>query len=305
MSHHLYLLDVPAAKNWAWVEFFFILSGYFITSHFSASKDENGSTILLYCFKKYINYLPYVFIAVVCRYLIDAFPKLIAGNYMGFIAEYLNFPFELLMLSSSGIVPAKLSPIWYLSTMFIMMPVFSWLLIPVLYYGKMGLNANRSILNDLLRCFAGMTLGSAVFYGVAVLKKVSLNSAQRVGATIVEGLALAGSIYIMTQNKNHLNLVLLFFILILLLQLSGITYSSCLRGKLFSFLAEMSLPLYLFHYNIGLLLNSTTLTLELKIIIYYSLSIALSALAAFLVDRFFRIRIRTVLNNTFPIFGKT
>ena len=87
-------------------------------------------------------------------------------------------PFELFLLTSGilGVFP-KLVPIWYLSSMFLVFPLFILIIqnknrkflfiisysIPLFYYGFTGVIGKREWPHDLLRAFSCMLLGVFVF----------------------------------------------------------------------------------------------------------------------------------------------
>lgn len=91
--------------------------------------EESGKEVVKYTFHKFASYMPYVCFAVFIRYLMDALPYLCQGNVLSFLHSFLDMPFEVMLLTSSGIIEARLAPIWYLTAMFIVMPLFSWLLL--------------------------------------------------------------------------------------------------------------------------------------------------------------------------------
>lgn len=81
---------------------------------------------------------------------------LLRHDIKAFADSFVNIPYELLLLSSSGIIWPKMAPIWFLSAMFLTLPVLIYLIIrfkdtwrilcylhPIFYFGRMGLNTSR------------------------------------------------------------------------------------------------------------------------------------------------------------------
>ena len=81
MIHHLYYLspafegkDYPGYFAWIYVEFFFILTGYFTYRHF-AGRDRQENLVrssLSYTYRKFKPFLPYTTIAITLQYLLSA-----------------------------------------------------------------------------------------------------------------------------------------------------------------------------------------------------------------------------------------
>lgn len=73
MCHHLYLLgysgNYPGCCCWAWVDYFFILTGFFTMRHFDGceKQEDFAKEAMAYTIKKFRNYMPYVFVSVAIR----------------------------------------------------------------------------------------------------------------------------------------------------------------------------------------------------------------------------------------------
>lgn len=206
MGHHLYHIGYTDSYLfygcWAWVDYFFILSGAFTYIHYQRiSVIENaGREAISYTLKKFYKFLPYVLVATTSEYIVQAIDVIYDGNILECIKSFRDFPFEILLLSSSGIVSAKLAPIWYLSALFIIMPLVCYLMntqkefwqiisfiYPIIYFGKMGVNTIREWPNDLLRAFACIALGTLVVQIGIFLKTHARSSVHVLILAIVEG----------------------------------------------------------------------------------------------------------------------
>ena len=207
MTYHIFLVGVPKESvtwvTWAWVDFFFMLSGYFAMVHVQKLPPEvrrsPGKASLQYVFRKFCSYMPYVLIAVLTRYILFAISYLHVGHFKDALRVFLEMPFELGLLSTTGIVEAQLASIWYLSAMFIVLPVIlymisrfedAWLIlawvISVIYYGQMGVNTFRGFPNDLLRAFSAISLGTIAFYPVKWMKTQIFTGSRKLLLTFME-----------------------------------------------------------------------------------------------------------------------
>ena len=92
MVHHLYEVapvfenrDYPGYFSWIYVEFFFILTGYFTYRRF-ARKDRREDVFrstLSYTWQKFKPFLPYTTIAITLQYLLSApYGELIRGSFI-------------------------------------------------------------------------------------------------------------------------------------------------------------------------------------------------------------------------------
>lgn len=137
----------------------------------------------------------------------------------------------------------------------------------------------------MLRAFVGMTLGTVVFYAVQWLQGFDWSKTWKIIFTCLESFAFVSSIYITFGNKSFSNLLLLFFPISAALCLSGVTYSSRLGGKWCTFLAKASLLAYLFHWDVGLLLQKTRWGANWKLIGYFVITLVLAAMAVIVVEK--------------------
>lgn len=297
MAHHLYLFGYSdgywGESCWAWVDYFFILTGYFTMSHFTAyeGKDNYAKDALAYTLRKFIGFMPYVLAAVVLQYFLEALPYLLQHDVKRFIDSFVDIPYELLLLSSSGIFRPKLAPIWFLSAMFLTLPILIYLmlrfkdvwrilcwLLPVIYFGRFGINTSRAWPNDLLRAFSGMALGTFVYVMAHKLSGMQSSAKRRLMSTIVEVCSFGIGVFITVWNKDCMDLLFLLFILNACIMLSGYSYTSNLRGPFWEFLGKISLPMFIFHWVIGTIVARTFTDNILRVLIYYLATVMVSVI---------------------------
>lgn len=106
------------------VEYFFMISGYFTAKHFS--KPNIKDSILKFMVNKYKKIFPYVIICVFLEYLflMTDFFKMGVINYNLLPSAF----YETLLLKNFGLTfEVHYGVLWYLSAMLIALPVLCWL----------------------------------------------------------------------------------------------------------------------------------------------------------------------------------
>ncbi len=255
------------------VDFFFMISGFFVFRHFQKEEyqklsiNEAAKESLKYTFKRFLGYLPYVVVSVLtitAITIVNAHPVSIGG----LVAMMKITPFELLFLSSQ--TGLRLSPIWYLSSLFIVMPFFSLLsqkvpkylnyllslLFVIISYNNFFQNMDKfEGLQALLRAITGLSLGVVIYMAAEYINGCKFKKWQEIIITITEIIILLSAIVLMypanvefVQAKPSESLIILLFSISLILLLSQKSYTSKIRFGLFDFLEKLSLPIYITHW---------------------------------------------------------
>ncbi len=311
MGHHLYMIgfsDEYLFKNcWVWVDFFYILSGAFTYKHFlnnAVNSGHYGSIALDYTVKKFARFFPFTCISVAFMYLLTYGHLLLQKDYRGFLASISYAPFEALYLSSSGILRPLNAPIWFLSAMFITMPVMVFLIqsrielwkvlsfvLPVLYFGHRGVNTARAWPNDLLRAFVCMSLGTiALMLAEKIKEYAAKSSARKLFCSVMEILCFSVVIYISVFNKNCIDLAEPLFVVVAALMLSQSTFTALLRSEALVFAGKMTMPMFIFQWCVGSIALRVTDNIRTRILIYYLGTVLVGIAAALLYDKLINIR---------------
>lgn len=306
MAHHTYHMGLgfsnPFKLAWIFVEFFFVLSGYFTVKHFRSREDSitnPGKEALGYTLNKFKPFIPFIIIAVLIEYFCIFKNN---GISLKFGISLINdMPFEIGFLStaSSTEVPA-VAPLWYLSAMFLVFPLFCLFiqiknkylfyfvsfLAPVLYYGAFGVSGKWEYPHYLLRTAASLLLGGVVYGIVESFKKVELKPITTVIVHLVNIGCIVSVIGLTYTNIEANRFILLAFILYLINVLSGRCILNSTSNPVITFIGKITMPMFLFHWPIGSLINIAIPNAggKLKLIVYYAGTIILSIVLYFVIN---------------------
>ena len=262
-----------------------------------------------YTIRKLLPLFPYACISSVCGWILRGLHGLLCEGWIWkkFVINFLgDFPFDILLLISSYGYP-MITPLWYLSAMLIVFPLFclfvqiknrytkllSAILLTLLFYGWNGVSGERTYPLDMLRVMAGMLLG-VVIYEFSVVFKAHILRVPKKLLTVVEALAFAFPFFCCLNNYvsrgfTNTRVYLLCYCIFLLLCLPGFTYSAGIKGKLFDYLGRLSMPIFIFHWcvcmTVNLLAELNGWALSLKIILYYALTLLVSVVLMALIGR--------------------
>lgn len=295
MGHHLYLIgltDNYIFKNcWVWVDFFFALTGAFTYKHFamnSLTTKSFGCEALTYTYRKFVRFFPLTVLSVIIMYFITYRDLLCQGDWHLFFATAAYSPFEMVYLSSSGIVRALNAPLWFLSAMFIVLPVIVFLIqmheelwkvvsfcFPIVYFGYKGVNTDRAWPNDIIRAFACMALGTMSYIlAMKIRGYIGIVNHRRIIFSIIEVGSASLAVYISAFNKECINLMEPLFVILIALLLSQSTLTAIISNKIIVVLGKMSMPMFIFHWCIGCVCNVIN-DMKLRVLTYYMGTIAI------------------------------
>lgn len=286
------------------VEFFFILAGFFIFRHFQKPTffrqgiEKKAQNALAYTWKRFLSLMPYVIPIVIISSTIIFIAEYTQNHWTGGLINNFRDIINEVLLLPTGIMTRKrvIGPIWYLSVMIFIMPLISliaqskrqnlfvlismpiiWLVLhnPTIftYYGT---NSYFSLLRGLF----AMSLGGVVFYLANLISSKESSNKTRILFTLLEV-----SLYLYAAAIGYFNLrpvelciVVLFFAA--LITLSGLSCTSKLRCKLFNYLGAISLPLFMWHFGVIRIMQALSINFGgyKNIIFIAGISILLSAI---------------------------
>ena len=299
---------VRARSAWIFVEAFFILTGYFTTRHFRKSRKIKSDSIakdaLLYTFKKFSSFLPYVVAALVLGFIHTFMYR--GYTFLSFIIEACKLPLELLF-GSSFLIGDHCGPLWYLSALFIVFPFFCYLvglnkykytrIIVFIFIAIIFLltgSEETHYFPALFRASGSLVIGSLVYEMSDSISKKKFTKTKRISLQIFESFSFLFIIFIVMQHGNIIATyqqvrfcVLLAFFALFTLIFSKQTYSSRIQIPFANEIAALTLPLFLIHLNVCFIISSLNLDIPLIaiIFIYYLSSITIASILLWVVTR--------------------
>ncbi len=307
------------ASGWLFVEFFFMLSGFFAYKHIQEKTDTIDNTAsfpLQYTMDKFKRLLPYTIVGVILHIIYIATAFHLKGIQL--IKLVLFFPLEALLLDGTGVIPQSIqlsesystfffisSGLWFVFVMFIAFPVMLYLILylkkkigpwlitffPLLLYGVLiikdgtitGWHPNcMGVLALDLRALAGLLLGGAIYELSKWWKKWNFKTLGVILISLLEFSALGIACVLTTLYRTPYEVfVILLFILSLSLCVSGQTCSSRINSKILNYLGRISFPFYCFHCPLVLYAQKVySQNLTNKhILILFAISLLLSVVA--------------------------
>ena len=295
------------------VEIFLIVSGYFTAKHFKTNRilklETRFKDSIKYTLKKFKVFIPYIIISVLLGLAVSLIINGLTRQHL--IEEISKLPEELTLSSvfyNTFVIPAHNPALWYLSATFLAFPLFcvlsashkkftrDWIyLIAILVYYTTFWTGSFTSWDALIRVFIGLAFGQLLFDLVEYFKTIKLKKSQKVYLTVIE---LSCALLIFAQiasrgdalrpvinNPTIFNILLAAFVQLLLV-LSEQTYSTKINFKFFSFLGKFSLPIYLLHYPVLILVGHMLSNLDYKpkVVIAIISSLVCSAIIFLIVD---------------------
>ena len=294
--------------GWIFVEFFFLLTGYFTMQHFATRTWANGSVWypLSYTFQKFKTVFPYTTIGIFLVWLFDLFKWHLTGA--GILKWILYLPTNLLLLSGFGVqafgfeiqtgifAPRMINPhLWYICCMLTVMLLVAFLfmymkksrvlicfLVPLICYGMLILadgtldgwhDSFLGIFACDLRALGGILLGAFAWYAAQWFREKKWKQGLRLLLTVAEILCFVSVFalsWVSALPYDMLKVLLLF--LSVLLSMSEQTYTSRWNLRFFHSLGKLSLPIYCIQYGVLLILDG-------RVSAHYSLAVIVLSIA--------------------------
>ncbi len=291
------------------VEIFLIVAGYFAAKHFKGRRAKKNESLEIrakeavkYTLAKFRGFLPYVIIAI----LLGVVYSLISNNFSiaHLIYQLEKLPQEFLFDSGNANYFARfthVAPLWYLSLLFFVFPIFctlamskkkyirNWLyFVFISIYYSLIYSGSFVGFNGMIRIFAGLAAGQLLFDFVEYIKKKKIKTSTRIALQfaevffvyyIIDKLLHRGDIIRPVDKNPYMYNFVLFSWLGLALLLGEKTYSYKINSRFISFLGQISFPLYLFHFPIMMIIHTIlggNLSFKFELIITSVISIIFS-----------------------------
>lgn len=255
-------------------------------------------------------FIPYTTVVISLQYIVSApYGLLLNGSFKSFFTHFINLPMEVMLIGEVHQSYQLLAPIWFLSSMLLVFPVFSFLcqiknkyllltlsgMYSLFYYGQVQL-CNRIWPDDMLRALAGMFVGVFVCIITDLIKeKCRINKKSYISITFIEFTSMFFVLFATIFNLTSLtNWVLISFALGVGAMLSGCSFSSRIHSVFFSFLGKISMPIFIWHWFVATLINRinniTELSILTRLLLYFGGTIILSIVSYLFVNMIIRQR---------------
>lgn len=305
MIHHLYTTGMNGSEygfhdGYIFVEFFFLLTGYYTASHFKNNSnvitlEEKIKNGLKYAFHKYKSFFYICGCATTAQYLL-----LILSDYISPVDKtknLVNFPADLLLITGLYQRPLVTS-LWYLSAMCIVLPFvsiamqssnrifnafFSFVLIGI-YYGYVlptlliPYGLDKGCAEDLLRAFICMYAGCFILEMSDYISKFRTSKKNDIILFLLSEFCMFFVIIeIYTSRITFIHSVLAFICAIICM--CSRNYSA--TNNITSYLGKISLYIYIWNWVVGSYIKNFMADFSatnIKIL-YFSVTILLAVLS--------------------------
>jgi len=277
VCHHSHGLEpadpnhYPFVGGYLAVEFFFMLSGYFIVRKAMRQDVLDYKDGFLLVLKKYITFLPYIILAVTIKWTMDNY--LTGSNLFDTLKNYFYSIYEILLLPEAGIFQGYSNmQFWYLSAMLIVLPLFYagmvknkqcflYTIAPLsalLIYGYFSVTVGHIdtwgtwlglFRPSLLRAWAGLCMGACTFIFSEHIKKIPRG---RVMLSAVEIVCFICTMFYMFRLGRR-KADFLFIILFMLMNAIALSEKASISSRFQSIptgTAELALAIYAGHMTV-------------------------------------------------------
>lgn len=317
MIHHMYCLgfdntSMPFYMG-VFVESFFMLTGYFTMKHFDRHPAEDiCSASFSYTFHKFKAFLPYTIPAILIQYLIVN-RHMFHDGILTYLGGFNNMLLEMLYLTATfrDYESSEMIPLWFLSAMFLVFPMFccvlqmrksraylflAWLF-PVFYYGFAGVRMeNTWFPYGLLRAFAAMLMGVLIYAASEWLKnRKNPDIGGVIGKlllTAVEVGSLLLTVFFSFVNYQSLEMYIICYMIGLTIMLSGKSYTGNIHSPVLGWLGKFTMPVFVWHWVVGTAISQflPLISIPMRILLYFAGTVLVSAISYGLVEGVKRIR---------------
>lgn len=275
-------------SGWIFVEFFFILSGFFTVKHIEHNKETIGQKKgypLYYTLNKIRRIIPYSLIAMLLSFVIEC--KIYQLDLNEIVKFFFALVPNLLLIPCTGAVNRSITisenfminymiipSLWYISALFVVLPIFIYMVIkineliksyvltivPFFLYGYLLINngsingwydTGNSFFGLDMRALAGIMLGGAAYYAARYLAKIRLTLIGKWILSLVEIFIWISLAYVaMLQDFQYTAYVVIAISAGIVISFSGNSLSAKLKNSFIDYLGSLSLPIYCLHSTV-------------------------------------------------------
>lgn len=204
----------PCMNGYIYVEFFYILSGYFTAKHFwkNNSKRVDKETIR-YIINKYKNFLRFSIVPTILIYGIFIYnDKTFSKGIVSALTAVSSMTLEILFLKIDNVFNGT---IWFLAAMVIVLPVLSILLqtnkhvafaicfvVAYYIYASTGIVNNTVFPINCLRAASAMSVGVVLCYLCDLADGYHLSKFKKWIMTVIQGISLLFPVWWLYTNRG-------------------------------------------------------------------------------------------------------
>lgn len=198
-AHRVGYSEHPFPQGYAFVEFYFFLSGYYLAHHAVFYPND---TAIAYTQRKFLRIIPYTSLCVLFAYFLAGIRLLRNGNLSLSSVFHLvsSLPFELLLVPASGLHgTVQITSLWYLSSLLIVLPTVAYVVMkhrdgvgrvaaftaPIVAYGYLYIQYGDVVVNwdswegvlaMLIRAGAGLFAGCEMYFVCMDIRKRNISA---------------------------------------------------------------------------------------------------------------------------------
>ena len=293
-------------SSYIFVEAFFIITGFFTAHHFSKDRtrnlDNKAKNALFYTLKKFSGFFPYMFVAVIFGFLVKL--CITDLNFTETVKEFLKVPVDL-VFGTSFFYTGFSGPIWFLSAMFIVFPIFCLLIqikkykylrrllfiFLIIIYILAG-NLETGSFPALYRAFSDLVIGFLIYEFSNWFSKIKFNKFGKIFLQAIESFSFAAFLTLLYPSNDiiraHREVQVFVFILLFIifaLIFSRQTYTSSIKCSFFGKIGMIVMPMFMIHEQIARIVVHIHLDLPkiVLLIIYTASTIILSFLMTIII----------------------
>ncbi len=301
-------IERPFKETWFYVEFFFLVTAYFTVKHFSkeeyyaSSLEKKAKESMRYTLNKFKRFFVYTTLPIILMYLVTNRGILHEQGFTSYIKAFENMPFELIYLSAGTIESTRLFPLWFLSAMLIVFPVFCILAqlkntrvvcilaayISLFYYLSKYDFGSHIYPNQIIRAFSAMMLGYLVYHMTVALNQKQVTKREKSLLSLIEVTAMVVPLGFSAWNIVLLRIYLICFVLYLTITLSNKSWLSQFSNPVILFLGKLSMPVYVWHYVVGFILEAcmpSEISINFKIWSYYGFTLLIATINLLIAEK--------------------
>lgn len=288
------------------VEWFMIVTGYYTAKRYI----DNSENVNIYkesfyvTINRFLPLMPYIIVATTIQYAAFVCKNLIQNEFsigdIVIIAISKYIPETLLLTSLKGEMPF-VEPLWYLSTLLVILPIFiifvsrNRYIVAIISFIYSGIffGIIRSLIPQSLHNFLYISAGLCLGAGIYVVATEFEEYFRRISSTLLSVVSVTSVIFCIVSaykalGMNNENLMCLS--IFSLIELPGFSSISHVKSRAMDYLGRLSVPIFVIHFAVGSVIEMLfdNWNPVVKLIVFISVTLVLSVISMELHKRFWK-----------------